>query len=65
MLYHIMMKICAWTRGGGVFVVFWGMKVTPKNHFDKQKIQLNLELKYRQLKQIELFILFDLILEIG
>ena len=47
------------------FVVIWGMKVIPKNYFDKQKIQLNLELKYRQLKQIEWFILFDLILEIG
>ena len=64
MLYDIMMKICAWTRGG-FFVVIWGMKVTSKTYFDKQKIQLNLELKYRQLKQIEWFILFDLILEIG
>ena len=52
MLYHIMMKICAWTRVF-FFVVIWGMKVIPKNYFDKQKIQLNLELKYRQLKQIE------------
>ena len=52
MLYHIMMKICAWTRGI-FFVVIWGVKVKPKNYFDTQKIQLILELKYRQLKQIE------------
>ena len=62
MLYHIMMNIRVWTRG--FFVVVWGVKFTPENYFDIQKIQIILELKYRQLKK-RLNDLFYFILEIG